>query len=47
MEATINNYLLDPDNDENKADMDSMQAWRRFAKNIADEFIEYTNINND
>ena len=40
MEATINNYLLDPEDEENVKAFKEMQAWRRFAKDTAKEIIK-------
>ena len=34
VEATVNNYLLDPTNEEYKADMDEMQAYRAECKKM-------------
>ena len=39
MEATINNYLLDPEDKENVKSFSEMQAWRRFAKDTAKEVL--------
>ena len=43
MEATINNYLLDPTDADSKAAFDEMQDFRRAAKEFADEVIEEIN----
>ena len=43
MEAVINNYLLDPEDEEAKAEMDAMQDFRKAAKKFADEVIEEIN----
>lgn len=40
MQAIINNYLLDPDDTEAVAEFNQMQQYRKFAKKLADEFIE-------
>lgn len=40
MQAVINNYLDDPENEEAKAEMREMQAWRVFAKNVAKEALK-------
>ena len=40
MEAVINNYLLDPEDEKAKAEFDEMQAWRREAKRLAGEIIK-------
>lgn len=37
MEATINNYLLDPTDEENAKYFSEMQEWRKLAKSIARE----------
>lgn len=39
MEATINNYLLDPTDEENKKYFNEMQDWRKYAKSIAREIL--------
>lgn len=39
MEATINNYLLDPTDEENVKYFNEMQEWRKYAKSIAREII--------
>lgn len=39
MEATINNYLLDPEDEETAKAFNEMQAWRRFAKDTAKEVL--------
>ena len=43
MEAVINNYLLDPTDEDAKAEMDAMQDFRKAAKKFADEVIEEIN----
>lgn len=43
MQAIVNNYLLDPEDEENKQEFTEMQNYRKFAKNIADEFIKAIN----
>lgn len=40
MEATINNYLLDPTDEENAKYFAEMQAWRRYAKDIAKQVVK-------
>lgn len=40
MQAIINNYLLDPNDAEAVAEFNQMQQYRKFAKKLADEFIE-------
>lgn len=40
MQAIINNYLLDPDDEEVVAEFNEMQEYRRFAKTLADEFLQ-------
>lgn len=39
MQAIINNYLLDPTDAESLAEFNAMQGYRRFAKSLADDFI--------
>lgn len=39
MEAVINNYLLDPEDEDAKAEMDAMQEFRKAAKHFADELL--------
>lgn len=39
MEAVINNYLLNPENVEHKAEFDNMQQWREQAKIIAKQAL--------
>lgn len=43
MEAVINNYLLDPEDEDAKTEMDAMQDFRKAAKKFADEVIEEIN----
>ena len=43
MDAVINNYLLDPEDVERKAEFQEMQAWRAHAKEIATEVMEELN----
>ena len=40
MQAIINNYLLDPEDAEAVAEFNMMQEYRRFAKTVADAFIQ-------
>lgn len=40
MEATINNYLLDPTDEDNAKYFSEMQAWRRYAKDIAKQVVK-------
>ena len=40
MQAIINNYLLDPEDAEAVAEFNMMQEYRRFAKTVADEFLQ-------
>ncbi len=40
MQATVNNYLADPDDTTAKAEFDQMQAWRKEAKTIAQRALE-------
>lgn len=40
MQAIINNYLLDPNDGEAIREFDEMQEYRRYAKNIADQFLQ-------
>lgn len=39
MQAVQNNYLADPEDEDAKAEMDDMQAWRVKAKQVADEVM--------
>lgn len=39
MQAVINNYLLEPDNESHKNDFIVMQDWRKFAKEYAKEIM--------
>ena len=41
MQSVINNYLLEPDNAEYVAEFNEMQAWRKEAKEIAKQALEY------
>lgn len=41
MQAVINNYLLEPENKEFVTAFNEMQAWRKEAKEIAKEALEY------
>lgn len=41
MQAVINNYLLEPENQEYIAAFNEMQAWRKEAKEIAKEALAY------
>lgn len=43
MQAVQNNYLLDPTDEDAKAEMDLMQQCRKDAKIIADEVLERIN----
>ena len=47
MQAVQNNYLLNPNDEEAVAETNAMQEWRAYAKEIADEFMEYLNENNN
>ena len=40
MQAIINNYLLDPNNDSAKQEFIEMQKWRSESKKIAKEILE-------
>lgn len=40
MQAVINNHLLDESDDEHLAEWTEMQAWRKHAKEVADEVVE-------
>ena len=40
MQAIINNYLLDPNDAEAVKEFNEMQAYRKHAKNIADQFLQ-------
>lgn len=41
MQATINNYLLDPNDEYAISEFNAMQAWRKEAKEIAKEALTY------
>ena len=41
MEAVINNYLLNQEDNEASEEFADMQNWRKFAKNKADEAMAY------
>lgn len=41
MQAVINNYLLEPSNEEYIVAFNEMQAWRKEAKEIAKEALAY------
>lgn len=41
MQAVINNYLLEPENEEYIRVFNEMQAWRKEAKEIAKEALTY------
>ena len=41
MQAVINNYLLEPENEEYITAFSEMQAWRKEAKGIAKQALEY------
>lgn len=41
MQAVINNYLLEPENQEYIAAFNEMQVWRKEAKEIAKEALTY------
>lgn len=41
MQATINNYLLDPSDEYAVSEFNKMQAWRKEAKEIAKEALLY------
>ena len=41
MQAVINNYLLEPENEEYITAFNEMQAWRKEAKAIAKQALEY------
>lgn len=40
MQAIINNYLLDPDDKEAVTEFNVMQDYRKFAKTVADKFLQ-------
>lgn len=40
MQAIINNYLLDQDDKEAVEEFNMMQEYRKFAKNLADKFLQ-------
>ena len=39
MQAIINNHLLDPTDEEHEAEFNEMQAWRKHAKEVADQVL--------
>jgi len=39
MQAVVNNYLANPDDEVRKQEFDDMQAWRVHAKQVADEVM--------
>ena len=41
MQAVINNYLLEPENEEYIRTFNEMQTWRKEAKEIAKQALEY------
>lgn len=41
MQAVINNYLLEPENEEYITAFNEMQAWRKEAKELAKQALEY------
>ena len=41
MQAVINNYLLEPENEEYVKAFNEMQSWRKEAKEIAKQALEY------
>ena len=41
MQAVINNYLLEPENEEFVTAFNEMQAWRKEAKEIAKQALDY------
>lgn len=41
MQAVINNYLLEPENEEYITAFSEMQSWRKEAKEIAKQALEY------
>ena len=43
MQAIINNYLLEPEDAEIKAEFDEMQNWRKEAKALAKRLLEEYN----
>ncbi len=40
MQAVVNNYLLDPNDEDVVAEFNEMQEWRKHAKAIAKELLE-------
>ena len=46
MQAVINNYLLDPSNEEAIAEFNEMQEFRAYAKEVAKEALAYIEENN-
>ena len=46
MEAILNNYLLDPTDNEFKAKFNEMQEYRNYAKELAKQAMQYVIDNN-
>ena len=46
MQAVINNYLLDPSEEDTKAEFEQMQAFRKKAKAYAKDLLQYVKDNN-
>lgn len=45
MTSIVNNYLNDPDSEDNKSKFFIMQAWRKEAKSLANQAIQYAKEN--
>lgn len=45
MTSIVNNYLDDPDSEDNKSKFLIMQAWRKEAKSLANQAIQYAKEN--
>lgn len=46
MEAILNNYLLDPSDEQSKAKFNEMQEYRNYAKELAKQAMQYVIDNN-
>ena len=46
MEAILNNYLLDPSDEQSKAKFNEMQEYRNYAKELAKQAMQYVVDNN-
>ncbi len=44
MQAVVNNYLADPGDEAAATEMQDMQDWRRFAKEVAHGALDYVKL---